>query len=176
MVPSHSFSSRCVTPAAATRTLSFQPNIVSVCSTRLLLKTAHCSSLLQQVVSVGLHEAAAEGAGAVNHAAFYLSLIGLGVAAPLQLYLLNATLASSTVSYAVPLYQALLIVMTTAAGGIFFGEFARISANNGAAFAVGSLVAMIGLGVLSSKDGITKEHEPLVLDCARQESQSLQKL
>jgi multidrug transporter EmrE-like cation transporter len=73
--------------------------------------------------------------------------------APLQLYLLNSTLASSPVSYAVPLYQALLIMLTAAAGGIFFREFAHISAQNGALFLLGVATAMGGLAMLSPRGG-----------------------
>ena len=35
----------------------------------------------------------------------------------------SMTLGGSAVSLAVPLYQSLLIVMSTAAGGILFNEF-----------------------------------------------------
>ena len=39
-----------------------------------------------------------------------------------QLTFLNQTLANSPVSYGVPMYQALLTVLTILTGGIFFSE------------------------------------------------------
>ena len=90
------------------------------------------SQLFMKVVSIALHEAAAGGGtgqyagyGLLLHPAVAISLVGLVLAAPLQLFLINNTLASSPVSYAVPVYQALLTLLTTAAGGIFFREFAK---------------------------------------------------
>ena len=110
------------------------------------------SQLFLKVVSVGLREVTTGGdSSAARQPAFILSLIGLALTAPLQLYLLNSTLASSPVSYAVPLYQALLIMLTAGAGGIFFKEFSDITIANGVLFTLGATVAMAGLAVLSLK-------------------------
>ena len=84
--------------------------------------------------------------------------------APLQLYLLNATLASSPVSYAVPVYQALLVLLTTAAGGLFFGEFERTTLAGDCAYAGGGVLAIAGLSVLGAAasaagEGAGKQHE-----------------
>ncbi|KAL1496361.1 hypothetical protein AB1Y20_016317 [Prymnesium parvum] len=118
------------------------------------------SQLFLKVVSVGMREVFTGNAPAAAQPAFFISLIGLALTAPLQLYLLNATLSSSPVSYAVPLYQALLIMLTTAAGGIFFHEFAHIPVGNAVAFALGSAVAMAGLFVLSLKVPQLRENSP----------------
>ena len=69
-----------------------------------------------QVTAVGYGPVASQPA-------VYVAIFGLGLTAPMQLYLLNTTLASSPISYAVPVYQALLVMLTTAAGGLFFQEF-----------------------------------------------------
>ena len=55
-----------------------------------------------------------------------VAVLMLSVSAPLHLHLLNSTLASGSVSVAVPLYQCLLISVSTGAGGLIFGEFAQV--------------------------------------------------
>lgn len=45
------------------------------------------------------------------------SAVGLATTAPLQLYLLNMTLASGAVTFTVPLYTSLIMILTIAAGG-----------------------------------------------------------
>ena len=45
------------------------------------------------------------------------SIVGLIACAPLQLYLLNMTLASGAVTFTVPLYTSLIMILTIAAGG-----------------------------------------------------------
>lgn len=109
------------------------------------------SQLFLKVVSVGMRELAVGDPDAVTEPAFCISVIGLGLTAPLQLFLLNATLASSPVSYAVPVYQALLIILTTAAGGVFFREFAHFPFSSAVVFLTGLFVAIVGLGLLSAK-------------------------
>ena len=81
----------------------------------------------------------------------WCSLLGLAISAPLQLYLLNSTLASSPVAFAVPLYQSLLVITTLIAGGTFFREFEHISVASAAYFSLGVLAAMLGLAILSRK-------------------------
>ena len=134
------------------------------------------SQLFLKVISVGLRFFTTGGdPDAAVTPAFILSLLGLAVTAPLQLYLLNSTLASSPIGYAVPLCtstplnapltaslhatecatdrtdQSLLIMLTVAAGGIFFKEFADISIARGVLFCVGGLIALGGLMILSLK-------------------------
>ena len=67
------------------------------------------SQLFLKVISVGLRFFTTGGdPNAAVTPAFILSLIGLAVTAPLQLYLLNSTLASSPIGYAVPLCTSTL--------------------------------------------------------------------
>jgi len=103
-----------------------------------------------KVLSLALHQAAQAGVAAVQHPVVAMSFVGLITAAPLQLYLLNSTLASSPMSYAVPVYQALLTLLTTAAGGVFFREFARTSTTANLAYSIGALTSLAGLGVLGN--------------------------
>ena len=94
--------------------------------------------------------------------ASWASLLGLVAAAPLQLYLLNSTLASSPVAFAVPLYQSLLGILTIVAGATFFREFEHVPAANATCFAVGVLAAMLGLAVLSRKSVAEQHTVPIV--------------
>ena len=54
-----------------------------------------------------------------RHPPAYIALGGPGIAAPLQLWMLAATLGGGSVASAVPMYQSLLIVLSVAAGGVF---------------------------------------------------------
>ena len=73
----------------------------------------------------------------------------LGACAILQIYLLNATLASSPVGIAVPMYQSMSIVLTILAGGAFFHEFAEVSPLSLFVFILGVACATAGLALLS---------------------------
>lgn len=120
---------------------------------------AVCGALCQlfvKVVAVTLHEAGGDFAGPHSpwrHFPPYLALLGLLFTAPLQLYLLDTALTGSAVSYAVPVYQALLILLTTAAGGVFFGEFETMTRQQLLAFCAGVATAALGLAVLSASGG-----------------------
>jgi hypothetical protein len=105
-----------------------------------------------KVISIALHEAASgkRQLVALLHPAVVVSLIGLVVCAPLQLHLLDTTLAASPVAYAVPVYQALLTLLSTGAGGIFFDEFRHTSGLSNLAYLVGALTSLGGLALLGS--------------------------
>ena len=131
---------------------------------------AVCGALCQlfvKVVAVTLHEAGGDFAGPHSpwrHFPPYLALLGLLFTAPLQLYLLDTALTGSAVKYAVPVYQALLILLTTAAGGVFFGEFEMMTGQQQLAFCAGVATAAVGLAVLSASGGEAADevapHEP----------------
>ena len=71
----------------------------------------------------------------------------LPCSAPLQLWLLNKALAGAKVSYSVPAYQSLLIVMNLLAAGIFYDEFTCHP--EVVPFVAGGILAVIaGLGVV----------------------------
>merc|ERR1740117_425618 len=120
---------------------------------------AVCGALCQlfvKVVAVTLHEAGGDFAGPHSpwrHFPPYLALLGLLFTAPLQLYLLDTALTGSAVSYTVPVYQALLILLTTAAGGVFFGEFETMTGQQLLSFCAGVATAALGLAVLSASGG-----------------------
>ena len=124
---------------------------------------AVCGALCQlfvKVVAVTLHEAGGDFAGPHSpwrHFPPYLALLGLLFTAPLQLYLLDTALTGSAVSYAVPVYQALLILLTTAAGGVFFGEFETMTGQQLLSFCAGVATAALGLAVLSASGGQAAE-------------------
>ena len=53
----------------------------------------------------------------------FIAIVGLIIVAPLQLYLLNLSLAAGDASFAVPFYMCLLTVLISAMGGVVFNEF-----------------------------------------------------
>ena len=101
------------------------------------------------MVSVSVAHGGTGAASPWRHPPAYIALGGLGIAAPLQLWMLAATLGGGSVASAVPMYQSLLIVLSVAAGGVFFREFESMSSRSVAGFAVGGVVAMAGVAVLS---------------------------
>ena len=145
--------------------------VSTVCSAYAASVCGALSQLFLKVVSLACHEAVAdEGPGLLIflHPTVAVAFVGLALAAPLQLHLLNSTLASSPVSYAVPVYQALLTLLTTAAGGVFFSEFNRMSAQRTLVYAGGAAVSLSGLIVLGSAAqeaqaaGTSEGSQPLV--------------
>lgn len=79
----------------------------------------------------------------------WIALAGLALCAPLQLYLIDVCLASGAVTYAVPLYQALLVIIEIIAAAIFFRELESVSPNRLFGFGIGVAVATAGLVVLT---------------------------
>jgi len=78
------------------------------------------------------------------------------VSAPLQLYLLNMTLASGKATFTIPLYLSLTMILTSASGGILFSEFAAVARRAPAplwlvVYGCAVLVVLVGLVFLSSK-------------------------
>ena len=69
--------------------------------------------------------------------------------APLQLYLLNSSLGSAPTTYAVPCYQALLVLWNACAGGVFFHEFAMLTPQGALGMGAGFVIAVAGIGALS---------------------------
>jgi len=92
----------------------------------------------------------------------------LPLTAPLQLWLLNGTLAAAKVGYAVPAYQSMLILMTTAAAGVVFGEFDSATPLQLSFFGGGVACALLGLAALTaSPPGAGEELAESLLDGAR---------
>lgn len=87
--------------------------------------------------------------------------------APLQLYLLNATLGAAPASYAIPVYLSLGTVIATTLSGAIFREFEHHPARKTIGFAIGILVTVSGVALLSYMQGKKeklekKEIQPLV--------------
>lgn len=82
------------------------------------------------------------------------SAVGLAMTAPLQLYLLNMTLASGAVTFTVPLYTSLIMILTIAAGGLLFEEFRDVDKGFTIAFCFAVFSVMIGLFVLSHRQQV----------------------
>ena len=81
-----------------------------------------------------------------------IALVGVATCAPLQLFLIDVCLASGAVTYAVPLYQALLVSLEIIAAAIFFRELEHEPIARLFGFALGVAVATAGLVVLSSSE------------------------
>ena len=60
----------------------------------------------------------------------------------------DTTLASGDVASAVPLYQTSLVLLTSAAGGVFFREFAAMGPPQAIGYTCGIALCLLGLGVL----------------------------
>lgn len=91
-----------------------------------------------------------------------LSLVCLAFFSPFELYLLNSLIAGSPVTFAVPIYESLLIVLNVTMGGTFFEELAHLDDFAGA-FVAG--VLLVGLGVcLLSLDHAPEASSPIALE------------
>lgn len=83
-----------------------------------------------------------------------IGVVGLLICAPPQLWLLNGTL-NGPVSFAVPLYQTLLILFTIVAGYTFFDEFHLVGINWMICFCSGitlAIAGLLGLGADTAKE------------------------
>lgn len=140
----------------------FRPDSKSVAVTfGCAYSAAACGSLTQvfmKIISTTIRVSFQEGVGAADGSRsrhfwreplFYISLCGLVSCGPAQLYLLNSTLASSSLTFAVPAYQSLIIILTIASGGIFFNEFSQYDLHDAARFLAAVMLVMVGLAVLS---------------------------
>ena len=124
------------------------------------------SQLFVKVVAVCLHKADGDftsPASPFRSLAPYFALGGVAFTAPLQLFLLDTALTGASVAYAVPCYQALLIGLTTVAGGIFFDEFGNMQRSQMAGFGVGVALATCGLALLSARPGDEEEEEEVAM-------------
>ena len=131
----------------------YRPSPKSVMVTMLCAYcAAACASLTQvfmKVLSSAVRVGTRDGASLWREPLLYIAAGGLATSAPTQLYLLNSSLASSSVTLAVPAYQSLVIILTIATGGIFFQEFAGYTPAAAASFVAAVLMVMAGLAVLS---------------------------
>jgi len=57
---------------------------------------------------------------------FWVALVGLFTSAPLQLYLLNISLASGAATFTIPLYLSCIMLFMSLAGGLLFQEFTAL--------------------------------------------------
>lgn len=117
--------------------------------------TSGFSIIFLKVVALGVAEWISGGAPPAD-TVVYACLGCLCCSAPLQLYLLNLTLASGRATFTIPIYLSLTMILTSASGGILFGEFAAVAHREPAplwllVYAVAVLIVIGGLVVLSSR-------------------------
>ena len=126
----------------------------SVCSSFTAALTSGFSIVFLKVIALAVAELSSQGIGPTPLVA--ICGVGLAISAPLQLYLLNMTLASGRATFTIPLYLSLTMVLTSASGGILFNEFAPIAQREPApvwiiVYSLGVVIVMVGLVVLSSR-------------------------
>jgi len=103
--------------------------------------------------AVELLYATLDGDSQTQYTQFYVYWLGLAVFCFGQLVFLNWGLAHhDSVSY-IPLYQALLVVYSTIAGGIFFDEFGKFDVLAAVMFAVGLCLVSAGLLMFTTNWG-----------------------
>ena len=129
--------------------------LASVGSSFTAALTSGFSIIFLKVVALGVAEWLASGAPPTEPLV-YSCFGALCVSAPLQLYLLNLTLASGRATFTIPLYLSLTMIVTSASGGILFSEFAAVLHRAPAplwlvVYCVAVLIVMSGLVVLSSR-------------------------
>ena len=117
------------------------------------------SMLLLKVIGTGLF-AAIEHDEPLLTPGWFFSFGGLAGCALVQLTFLNQTLANSPVSFGVPMYQALLTVLTILSGGIFFSELDSMRGFDFLVFSTGVGITLLGLALHSShRSEVQKQQE-----------------
>ena len=151
----------CACPKAAAALHSTLSTLLSAYSSAA---SGALSQLFLKVVAVALRQlldgSAFTSPSSANpwlHPPVYVALAGLLAFAPLQLVLLDKLLGAASVTFAVPLYQSALIILTTAAGGLFFLEFSAMRLRAALLFSGGVFACMVGVCILSRASSIREE-------------------
>lgn len=76
------------------------------------------SQLFLKVIMVAVRTMINGDSSPLSMPVTWCAAVGLAACAPLQLYLLNMTLASGAVTFTVPLYTSLIMILTIGAGGV----------------------------------------------------------
>lgn len=76
------------------------------------------------------------------------ALVGVATCAPLDLLLLARTTGDYALALAVPIYQSLIVLLSAAAGGLFFAEFEYYGGTSIALFVVGIGIVVMGMAAL----------------------------
>jgi hypothetical protein len=135
----------------------------TACSALCAAACGALSQLCLKVIAVcSAHIATGDPENPTTRGGFWLAVVGLLCMAPLQLFLLDATLGASSVAFGVPIYQSLLIILTTAMGGVFFLEFAHATPASIGGFAFGVAAAMLGVAILSRGGAADDEDDALL--------------
>ena len=142
-------------PLRSVRLLAERANLSTACSAYAAAVCGALSQTFLKCVSVSIGYSLRLGTLDEALDAVWLkppmwaALGGLAICAPLQLYLIDVCLASGSVTYAVPLYQALLVTLEIVAAAIFFRELESMPQRRLLGFGVGVAIATAGLVVLS---------------------------
>ena len=116
--------------------------------------------VVAMAVRISLQDPSVSRLGPWRQPQMWLAVSGLLICAPTQLYLLDVTLASGAVSFAVPVYQVMLISLEVGAGAIFFLELEDMRPLGLLAFATGVLIASAGLFILSRGSTTSSSTQP----------------
>ena len=128
--------------------------LASIGSSFTAAVTSGFSIIFLKVVALGVAEWA--GQKIFPPPIVFICLGCLCVSAPLQLYLLNMTLASGRATFTIPLYLSLTMLLTSASGGVLFSEFEFVARRDPAplwlvVYGVAVLIVMVALVWLSSR-------------------------
>ena len=106
-----------------------RPSFMSLTASVFSGVTAACcgaySVMFLKIVSVGVPAWISEPS-VIPHPLFFVAVLVVATVAPLQLWLLNLSLAAGKATFAVPLYISLLMVFMSVFGGILFDEFVAL--------------------------------------------------
>jgi len=151
------------------RLRAFRPQDVSLATTVFSgVTSALCGALcvmLLKVIMVAIQlltkdsDSSSDDPSPFRSWAVWVSAGGLLLLAPLQLYLLNAMLASGSVTLSVPLYLSLMVLLVGVGGGLLCSEFDAMPAFNLAMFALSVALVMSGLAVLSYRQQLKILHQ-----------------
>lgn len=128
--------------------LSLSATIVSA------LVAAACAALVSvflKEIGFVVQTAIEQSAASIFHPTMLVALAGVAVISPLQLLLLNVVVASSPITFAVPIYQGLVTLLTAIVGGVFFQEFRHASPSGVYTFGIGLTLGGVSLLSWSGK-------------------------
>ena len=119
--------------------------------------TSAFSVIFLKVIALAVGELASEGIAPT--AVVYSSIVCILITAPLQLYLLNMTLASGKATFTIPLYLSLTMLLTSASGAILFDEFSAVARRHPrplwlVVYGCGFFIVLVALAFLSSRQEV----------------------
>ena len=120
--------------------------ISGIAGAQSVLFAKTCVELITDAVAGG-------GAAFLKYVSTYAVLLAMAGTITLQIYWLNCGLARWDALYNVPIFSSFWILVSVIGGGVFYDEFAAFGALQALLFPVGVLLAIVGVYVLSQREG-----------------------